>query len=178
MVWWLVVAGVVAGATMIAYNGLVRSRERTREAWSGIDVQLTRRADLVPALIDVVRGYASHERETLEAVIEARVALTAASRPPPLAAANTLLSSGLQRVFALAEAYPELRAADGFQQLQAELVELEEKLAYSRQFYNRNVLDFNTRIRRVPTVLLARAIRLEPFEFFDAGLEVDGSAGP
>jgi LemA protein len=111
-------------------------------------------------------------------VIEARVALTAASRPPPLALANKLLSSGLQRVFALAEAYPELRAADGFQQLQAELVELEEKLAYSRQFYNRNVLDFNTRIRRVPTVLLARAIRLEPFEFFDAGLEVDGSAGP
>ena len=178
MVWWFVAAGLAVVASAIAYNGLVRSRERTREAWSGIDVQLRRRADLVPALVEVVAGYASHERETLEAVVEARAALMAESRPPPLAAADASLQSSLLCMLGLAEAYPELQAAEAFQHLHAELVGTEEKLAYSRQFYNRNVLDFNTRIRRVPTVLLARVLGLEPFEFFGAGSDFDGRPGP
>jgi len=173
MVWWLAVPLLLLAATVVAHNRLVRSRERTREAWAGIDVQLSRRADLVPALVEVVRGYAAHERETLEAVIKARSKLTAETRPPALAGANAALSSRLGSLFGLVEAYPELRAADGFLQLQTELSDLEEKLAYSRQFYNRNALDFNTRIRRFPTVILARVLGLEPFEFFKADEAVD-----
>lgn len=169
MSWWLGVPVVFLVLTVAAYNRLVRSRERTREAWSGIDVQLTRRADLVPALVEVVRGYAAHERETLEAVIQARSDLMAMTQPPALAGANEVLGSSLGRLFGLAEAYPELRAAEAFLGLQEELSEVEEKLAYARQFYNRNALDFNTRLRRFPTLILARALRYEPFEFFDAG---------
>lgn len=168
MFWWLAVPLLFLAATVVAHNRLVRSRERTREAWSGIDVQLTRRAELVPSLVEVVRGYAAHERETLEAVIEARSNLTAVTRPVALAGANAALSSSLGSLFGLVEAYPELRAAEGFLRLQAELSDLEEKLAYSRQFYNRNALDFNTRIQRFPTVILARVLGSEPFEFFDA----------
>jgi LemA protein len=177
MFWWLAVPLLFLVATVVAHNGLVRSRERTREAWSGIDVQLTRRAELVPALVEVVRGYAAHERETLEAVIEARSNLTAATRPVALAGANAALSSSLGSLFGLVEAYPELRAAEGFLRLQAELSDLEEKLAYSRQFYNRNALDFNTRIQRFPTVILARVLGSEPFEFFDAEEENDEEVG-
>lgn len=181
MSWWLAVPLLFLAATVVAYNRLVRSRERTREAWSGIDVQLNRRADLIPALVEVVRGYAAHERDTLEAVIEARSDLMALTRPPALAGANAALSSSLGRLFGLAEAYPELQAAEGFLKLQEELSELEEKLAYSRQFYNRNALDFNTRVRRFPTLILALALRYEPFEFFDAGegdLAVSVQFGP
>jgi LemA protein len=159
MVWWIAVPLLFLAATVVAHNRLVRSRERTREAWAGIDVQLSRRADLVPALVEVVRGYAAHERETLEAVIKARSKLTASTRPPTLAGANAALNSSLGSLFGLVEAYPELRAADGFLRLQTELSDLEEKLAYSRQFF--------------PTVILARVLGLEPFEFFRAEEVVD-----
>jgi LemA protein len=165
---WIALLVVLLVATLVAYNGLVRSRERTREAWSGIDVQLTRRADLVPALVEVVAGYASHERETLTAVMEARASLVAAARPAVAANASAELGICLGQLFMVAEGYPELRAVESFVALQDQLTDLEEKLAYSRQFYNRNALDFNTRIRRFPTFLLARALRLPPFEFFDA----------
>jgi LemA protein len=171
MTLWLAVPFLVFAATLVAYNRLVRSRERTLEAWSGIGVQLTRRAELVPALVEVVRGYAAHERQTLETVLNARSGLAAASRPAQLAGANDALSSSLAALFVTVEDYPELRAVDSFVRLQEELSELEEKLAYARQFYNRNVLDFNTRIRRIPTLIIARAMRLEPFEFFDAAPE-------
>jgi LemA protein len=150
------------------YNGLVRSRVRTREAWSGIDVQLKRRADLVPNLVETVRGYASHERATFENVTRARSMLQQASGPAQAAEANNQLSQALRSLFAVAEAYPQLRASENFMALQNELTDIEEKIAYARQFYNRNVTDFNTRIQVVPNVFIANMFGFQPFEFFEA----------
>jgi LemA protein len=150
------------------YNGLVRSRVRTREAWSGIDVQLKRRADLVPNLVETVRGYASHERETFENVTRARSMLQQATGPAQAAEANNQLSQALRSLFAVAEAYPQLRASENFMALQKELSDIEEKIAYARQFYNRNVTDFNTRIQVVPNVFIANMFGFQPFEFFEA----------
>jgi len=150
------------------YNGLVRSRVRTREAWSGIDVQLKRRADLVPNLVETVRGYASHERETFENVTRARSMLQQASGPAQAAEANNQLSQALRSLFAVAESYPQLRASENFMALQNELTDIEEKIAYARQFYNRNVTDFNTRIQVVPNVFIANMFGFQPFEFFEA----------
>ena len=150
------------------YNGLVRSRVRTREAWSGIDVQLKRRADLVPNLVETVRGYASHERETFENVTRARAMLEKASGPAQAAEANNQLSQALRSLFAVAESYPQLRASENFMALQSQLSDIEEKIAYARQFYNRNVTDFNTRIQVVPNVFIANMFGFQPFEFFEA----------
>ena len=150
------------------YNGLVRSRVRTREAWSGIDVQLKRRADLVPNLVETVRGYASHERETFENVTRARAMLDKAGGPAQAAEANNQLSQALRSLFAVAENYPQLKANENFLALQNELTDLEEKIAYARQFYNRNVTDFNTRIQVVPNVFMANMFGFQPFEFFEA----------
>jgi LemA protein len=150
------------------YNGLVRSRVRTREAWSGIDVQLKRRADLVPNLVETVRGYASHERATFENVTRARSMLQQAGSPAQAAEANNQLSQALRSLFAVAENYPELKASQNFMDLQNELSDLEEKTAYARQFYNRNVTDFNTRIQVVPNVFIANMFGFQPFEFFEA----------
>jgi len=150
------------------YNGLVRSRVRTREAWSGIDVQLKRRADLVPNLVETVRGYASHERATFENVTRARSMLQQASGPAQAAEANNQLSQALRSLFAVAENYPDLKASQNFMDLQNELSDLEEKIAYARQFYNRNVTDFNTRIQVVPNVFIANMFGFQPFEFFEA----------
>jgi LemA protein len=150
------------------YNGLVRSRVRTREAWSGIDVQLKRRADLVPNLVETVRGYASHERETFENVTRARAMLDKAGGPAQAAEANNQLSQALRSLFAVAENYPQLKANENFLALQSELTDLEEKIAYARQFYNRNVTDFNTRIQVVPNVFMANMFGFQPFEFFEA----------
>lgn len=150
------------------YNGLIRSRVRTREAWSGIDVQLKRRADLVPNLVETVRGYASHERETFENVTRARSMLQQAGSPAQAAEANNQLSQALRSLFAVAEAYPELKASENFMALQRELSDIEEKIAYARQFYNRNVTDFNTRIQVVPNVFVANMFGFQPFEFFEA----------
>jgi len=150
------------------YNGLVRSRVRTREAWSGIDVQLKRRADLVPNLVETVRGYASHEREVFEEVTRARSALQQAGGAAEAANANNMLSQALGRLFAVAEAYPQLRASENFMDLQNELSDIEEKIAFARQFYNRNVTDFNTRIQTVPDTFIANLFGFQPFEFFEA----------
>jgi LemA protein len=150
------------------YNGLVRSRVRTQEAWSGIDVQLKRRADLVPNLVETVRGYASHERETFENVTRARAMLEKAGGPAQAAEANNQLSQALRSLFAVAENYPQLKANENFLALQNELTDLEEKIAYARQFYNRNVTDFNTRIQVVPNVFMANMFGFQPFEFFEA----------
>jgi len=150
------------------YNGLVRSRVRTREAWSGIDVQLKRRADLVPNLVETVRGYASHERATFENVTRARSMLQQAGSPAQAAEANNQLSQALRSLFAVAENYPDLKASQNFMDLQNELSDLEEKIAYARQFYNRNVTDFNTRIQVVPNVFIANMFGFQPFEFFEA----------
>lgn len=162
-----VIALVLIGLVAI-YNGLIRSQVRTQEAWSGISIQLKRRADLVPNLVEVVRGYAAHERGTLEEVARARGGLQAAGGAGAAAAANQLLTQALGRLYAVIENYPQLQAAGNFKALQEELTDIEEKIAYARQFYNRNVMSFNRRIQRIPDVVVARILALQPFEFFQA----------
>lgn len=153
---------------MAGYNQLVRARNQVREGWSGIDVQLVRRASLVPNLVETVRSYAHHERQTFEHVVRARGALQTAGGAHDAANANDALSYALSRLFAVAESYPQLRASEPFRRLQTELSDIEEKIAYARQFYNRTVLDYNTRVHTVPSVLVARTFGFPPAEFFGA----------
>jgi LemA protein len=172
----VVVAIIVIGVFILIgmYNGLVRSRNRVKEAWSGIDVQLRRRASLVPNLVETVKGYAAHERETFEEVTRARSAVEQAGTVPDAAAANNMLTGALRHLFAVAEAYPQLQAAENFRQLQTELSDIEEKIAFSRQFYNANVLDYNNRLQTVPTVFIANMFGFSREEFFEA--DEDGRA--
>jgi LemA protein len=153
------------------YNGLVRSRNRVKEAWSGIDVQLRRRASLVPNLVETVRGYAEHERGTFEEVTRARAQLEQAGTPGDAAQANNMLTGALRHLFAVAENYPQLQAAENFRQLQSELSDIEEKIAFARQFYNTNVLDYNNRLQTVPTTFIAGMFGFTPEEFFEADEE-------
>jgi LemA protein len=166
----IVVAVIVLLVFMVVgiYNGLVRSRFRVREAWSGIDVQLKRRSSLIPNLVETVRGYASHERETLENVTRARAALDRAGSPAEAAQANNMLTQTLRSLFAVAEAYPDLKANQSFQQLQSELTDTEDKIAYARQFYNRNVLSYNEKTTTFPSVMFANMFNFQPEEFFEA----------
>ena len=167
----LVILGVVvvAGLAMLAmYNGLIRSRVRTREAWSGIDVQLKRRASLIPNLVETVKGYASHEREVLENVTRARSMLEQAGGAAQAAKADNVLTGALRSLFAVSENYPQLRANENFLALQKELSDIEEKIAFARQFYNRNVMNFNTRIQVFPSAIIANMFNFERFEFFEA----------
>jgi len=150
------------------YNNLVLSRNRTREAWSGIDVQLKRRSSLIPNLVESVRGYATHEHEVFSEVSQARGAMVKASGPAAAAAADQALTGALGRLMAVAEAYPQLQAAASFQQLQGELSDTEEKIAYARQFYNQNALDYNTRIQTFPGNQMAGWFRFEAFDYFRA----------
>ncbi|MEW6142785.1 MAG: LemA family protein [Chloroflexota bacterium] len=150
------------------YNGLVRGRVRVQEAWSGIDVQLKRRSSLVPNLVETVKGYAAHEKEVFENVTKARSALMSAGDARSAAEANNQLTAALKTLFAVAENYPQLRASENFMQLQKELSDIEEKIAYSRQFYNTNVMDFNTKIKVFPNVLLANSFGFKPADFFAA----------
>ena len=160
---------VIIGFILVGmYNGLVPGRNRVKEAWSGIDVQLKRRASLVPNLVETVRGYAEHERETFEEVTRARSAVEQAGTVGDAAQANNMLTGALRHLFAVAENYPQLQAAEGFRQLQTELSNIEEKIAFSRQFYNTNVLDFNNRIQTVPTVFIAGMFGFKAEEFFEA----------
>lgn len=150
------------------YNSLIRSRNRTREAWSGIEVQLKRRASLIPNLVETVRGYATHEHEVFAEVAQARGALAKAAGPAAAAAADGVLTQALGRLMAVAENYPQLQAAGGFSQLQSELSDAEEKIAYARQFYNMNALDYNTAIQSFPGSVFAQRYRFEPVAFFEA----------
>jgi len=150
------------------YNGLVRSRMRTREAWSGIEIQLKRRTSLIPNLVETVRGYASHEHSVFTEVAQARGALNKAAGPVAAAAADQVLSQALGRLMAVAENYPELQAVRTFTRLQEDLTDTEEKIAYARQFYNANVLDYNARIQSFPTNQFARWFHFEPAGFFAA----------
>ncbi|HLK63027.1 MAG TPA: LemA family protein [Bryobacteraceae bacterium] len=154
--------------TISLYNQLVRARVRTREAWSGIDVQLKRRASLIPNLVQTVRGYATHEHEVFSEVAQARGALAKASGPAASAAADGILTQALGRLMAVAENYPALKAAGNFSQLQEELADTEEKIAYARQFYNQNAMSYNTRIQTFPANMLASWFRFEPVTFFTA----------
>ena len=160
---------IIAGLAMLGmYNGLIRARVRTREAWSGIDVQLKRRASLIPNLVETVKGYAAHEKEVLENVTRARAMLEQAGGAAQAAQADNMLTSALRTLFAVSENYPQLRANENFLALQKELADVEEKIAFSRQFYNRNVMDFNTRIQVFPSVIIANMFNFERFDFFEA----------
>jgi LemA protein len=154
---------------VVLYNRLVRDRNRTSAAWSDIDVQLTRRHDLVPKLVEAVKAYARYEQATLTTVTELRSRSEAASRLPDKARLEDELEAGLHKLIALAESYPDLKASQNFLELQRDLVEVEDHLQYARRFYNGAVRMFNTRIESFPDLLIARAFGFRQREFFDAG---------
>jgi LemA protein len=165
----IVIVVIVVGYSIFAYNGLVRSRNQVENAWSQIDVQLKRRIDLIPNLVETVKGYAAHERETLDAVIAARnAAMSAPDTPPAQADANNALSGALRQLFALSEAYPDLKANQNFLALQEELTATEGRVAYARQFYNDSVLTYDNKLESFPTVLFAKAFNFAPKEYFEA----------
>ena len=170
---WIVVGVIVVLALWIVtvYNGLVAMRQRVGQAFADIDVQLKQRHDLIPNLVETVKGYAAHERGTLEAVIQARNTAMAAQGPAQQAAAENMLSGALRQLFALSEAYPNLKANTNFQELQAELTDIENKLAASRRFFNNSVQEYNTGIQRFPAALFASSFGFAPKEFFDLGEE-------
>src|SRR5206468_2382302 len=144
----VIVVIILVGLLLIsAYNGMVRARNKVDEAWSGIDVQLKRRHDLIPNLVETVKGYAAHERETFQAVTDARARAMGASGPAQAGAAEGMLSQALGRLFAVAEAYPQLRATENFQQLQSELTNTEDQISAARRIYNGNVQSYNTKIQ-------------------------------
>jgi LemA protein len=152
---------------MMTYNGLVSLRQRCRQAFSDIDVQLKQRHDLVPNLVETVKGYAAHERGTLEAVVQARNAAVSAQGPAAQAQAEGMLQGALRQLFALAEAYPDLKANQNFQQLQAELSDLENKIAASRRFFNNAAAEYNSTRESFPAVLFAQSLGFGPQEFFN-----------
>ena len=162
------IALVSAIAGVLLYNGLVRARQHVREGWSAIDVQLQRRTSLIPNLVESVRGYAEYERGTLQQVVAARGALGAAGGPVAAARANDELSGALRSFFALAEAYPDLKATERFAQLQADLADTENKIAYARNYYNGAVEIYNVKVESVPSVLVARLFGFNRAEFFAA----------
>jgi len=161
----LVVLWVIA-----AYNGLITLRNRTEEAWSDIDVQLKRRYDLIPNLVETVKGYAKHEKQLFEAVTQARAAAMNASptHPEDKAAKEGQLSNALRSVFAVAENYPELKASQNFLELQGELTDTEDKIEAARRFYNGNVRDFNTKLQVFPTNMIGNSLGFKTKEFFEA----------
>lgn len=171
----LLIAGIIIAVVLVwlmfAYNGLVTLRNRVREAWSQIDVQLKRRSSLIPNLVETVKGYAKHEKEVFENVTKARSALMHADNPGKAAAANDMLTGALKSLFAVAEAYPNLRATENFKALQDELSDTETKVAASRQFYNTNVLDYNNSLETIPTAWIGMMFGFKTEEFFKASEE-------
>src|SRR3989344_3471731 len=149
-----------------AYNMLVRSRNRVKESWSDIDVQLKRRYDLIPNLVETVKGYAAHEKQTLDAVINARAAAMSAQTVKEHGQAENMLSGALKSLFALSEAYPQLRAVESFAKLQDELSDTENKIQAARRFYNTNVMTLNTQVEQFPTNLIAGQFGFKKEEFF------------
>jgi LemA protein len=160
---------------IVLYNGLVKLKNRIESAWAQIDVQLKRRYDLIPNLVETVKGYASHERETLENVIAARNMAQNAQGPAAQGQAENILSGALKSLFAVSEAYPDLKANQNFLSLQEELTSTEDRIAYSRQFYNDVVQSFNTKIQQFPAVVIAGAFHFTEREYFEAD---DESRGP
>jgi LemA protein len=165
----LVVIVVIVLWAISVYNGLISMRQRVNQAYADIDVQLRQRHDLIPNLVETVKGYAAHERGTLEDVIKARNVAVAAQGPAQQAAAENMLSGALRQLFALSEAYPDLKANANFQQLQAEISDLENKIAASRRFFNNAVQEYNTGIQRFPAALFAGMFGFTQRDFFDLG---------
>ncbi len=166
--WILIIAVAVIVLWLVAvYNGLVRTKNRVKESWSDIDVQLKRRYDLIPNLVESVKGYAAHESGTLDKVIQARAKAMSAQGPAAKAQAEGELSGTLKSLFALAEAYPQLRAVEAFTSLQAELSDTENKIQAARRFYNSNVVVLNTKIESFPVNLIAGPLGFTKAEFFE-----------
>ena len=170
---WIILGVIVVLALFVitTYNGLVTLRQRVNQSFSDIDVQLKQRHDLIPNLVETVKGYAAHERGTLEAVVQARNAAVTAQGPAQQEAAENALTGALRQIFALQEAYPNLKANENFQQLQAELTDLENKIAASRRFFNNAVQEYNTGIQRFPAALFAGMLGFSEKQFFDLGAE-------
>jgi LemA protein len=168
---WIVIGLIVAIVLYVVfvYNGLVALRQRVNQSFADVDVQLKQRHDLVPNLVETVKGYAAHERGTLEAVVQARNAAIAAKGTEQIAAAENMLTGALRQLFALAEAYPDLKANQNFQQLQTELADIENKIAAARRFFNNAVQEYNTGIEQLPAALFAGALGFHHREFFDLG---------
>lgn len=163
----LVVVLVVVGVWFVgAYNMLVRSRNRVKESWSDIDVQLKRRYDLIPNLIETVKGYAAHEQKTLDMVIQARSRAMGAQTVAEHAQAENMLTGALKSLFALSESYPQLRAVESFTKLQDELTDTENKIQAARRFYNTNVMSLNTQVEQFPTNMIAGMLGFHKEEFF------------
>ncbi|MCX5675732.1 MAG: LemA family protein [Planctomycetota bacterium] len=158
---------LVAGWFVLTYNGLVQLRNAVKNAWSQIDVQLKRRYDLIPNLVETVKGYAAHEKETFERVIQARQAGIAASTVKDQQAAENMITGALRQLFALSEAYPNLKANENFMRLQEELASTENKIGFARQYYNDAVQTFNTRQEVFPANLVASMLGFQPAEFFE-----------
>ncbi len=176
MIWLLVLLGVVLLLVVLGivfYNRLVRLRNRVDNSWAQIEVQLKRRWDLIPNLVETVKGYAAHERETFEAVTAARAGAQQAQSPGETAQAEGILGQALGRLFAVAEAYPELQADENFRQLQSELAETENRIAVSRQVYNDTVLTYNNAIQTFPGVVFAGPLGFGVREFFDVEDEAE-----
>ncbi len=170
----LIVLGIVVVLAVIVigiYNGLVAKRQRCNQSFADIDVQLKQRQNLVPNLVETVKGYASHEKDTLDAVIQARNSAVNATKPGEMAAAEGMLSASLGKLFALSEAYPDLKANTNFLKLQDELAVIEDKIAAARRFYNSAVQDYNTAREQFPGSIIAGSFNFERREFFDLGVE-------
>jgi LemA protein len=167
----VVIVVLIVGFFWFGYNSLVKKRNQVDNAWSQIDVQLKRRHDLIPNLVETVKGYAAHERGTFEAVTQARANAINAQTPADQAQAENVLSGALKSLFAVAEAYPDLKANQNFLNLQEELTSSEDRVAYARQYYNDSVLSYNTQTQKFPTVILAGMFNFDKREFFDAAPE-------
>lgn len=164
----LIIVAVIGGWLVFTYNGLIRLKNRVEEAWSDIDVQLKRRYDLIPNLVNTVKGYAAHEKQLFENVTAARSRAMQAGDTHEKAQAENMLSQTLKSLFAVAENYPQLRANENFLELQRELSDTENKIQAARRFYNGNVRDFNTKIQIFPNNLIADALKFTTREFFEA----------
>lgn len=168
MVWIILVVVVLLVLYVISnYNGLVRLRNKVKDEWSQIDVQLKKRADLIPNIVETVKGYAKHEKDTLTAVINARNALNTASTIEDEMKANNQITGALNKLFALSEAYPELKANDNFLSLQKDLKDIEDKISYARQFYNDTVMTYNNKVQMFPSNIIANMFGFKEEKFFE-----------
>ena len=172
---WIILVVVVLLVVVVVsgYNSLVSLRNKVKDQWSQIDVQLKKRAELLPYIVETVKGYAKHEKETLEGVIKARNALNTASSVEEEMAANNQITGALNKLFALSEAYPELKANENFMSLQKDLKDVEEKISYARQFYNDTVMTYNNKVQMFPSNIIASLFGFKESKFFELDNEKD-----
>ena len=167
--WWIIIIVILVLLVLYvigAYNGLVMARNKVKDQWAQIDVQLKKRVDLIPNLVETVKGYAKHEKGTLEAVINARNAFASANTPAEEIEANNQITGALNKLFALSESYPELKANENFLSLQNDLKDTEDKITYARQFYNDSAMGFNNLVEMFPSNIVANMFKFKKFEYF------------